>query len=98
MPKMKHILVPVDYAPRTHAAVCYAAVLAGRIDASLTLLHVLPPVNPAWELAGGGGGGLLVQEALGRQKDDAERKLKAYLADELQHFEVERILAEGDPR
>ena len=97
MPKMKHILLPVDYTPRTHAAVCYAAVLAGRINALLTLLHVLPPVNPAWELAGGGGGGLLVQEALGRQKDDAERKLRAYLADELRHFEVQRMLAEGDP-
>ena len=97
MPKMKHILLPVDFTPRTHVAVRYAAVLAGRIDASLTLLHVLPPVNPAWELAGGGGGGILVQEALGRQKDDAERKLNVYLADELQHFEVERILAEGDP-
>ncbi|HYK91605.1 MAG TPA: universal stress protein [Acidobacteriota bacterium] len=97
MPKMKHILLPIDYTPRTHAAVRYAAVLAGRIDASLTLLHVLPPVNPAWELAGGGGGGLLVQEALGRQKDDAERKLNAYLADELRHFEVQRMLAEGDP-
>ncbi len=97
MPKMKHILLPIDFAPRTHAAACYAAVLAGRFDALLTLLHVLPPVNPAWELAGGGGGGLLVQEALERQKGEAERKLKAYLADEFRHFEVQRMLAEGDP-
>jgi nucleotide-binding universal stress UspA family protein len=96
MPKMKHILLPVDYKPPTNTTIWYAVVLAGRMDASLTLLHVVPPVNPDWELAGGGGGGLLVPEALGRQKNDAEEKLRAYFADELRHLEVP-LPAEGDP-
>jgi nucleotide-binding universal stress UspA family protein len=93
---MKHILLPVDFSPRAQAAVRYATALAGRFHSSLTVLDVLVPVNVALEVAGGGGG-TLVEEVLARQRNDAERKLQAFLADELRDFEVRRVLAEGDP-
>ncbi len=93
---MKHILLPVDFSPRTQTAVRYATTLAGRFHASLTVLQVLVPVNVALEVAGGGGG-ILVQEVLARQKSDTEKKLQAFLADDLRDLEVDRILAEGEP-
>jgi nucleotide-binding universal stress UspA family protein len=97
MLKIEHILLPIDYSPRSHAAVGYAVILARRFHSSLTVLHVLPHVNPALELVGPCGGGVLVQDALARQTEDAERQLKSYLAGEFQHLEVQRVLAEGDP-
>lgn len=93
---MQHILLPVDFSPRSRAAVQYATALACRFHSSLTLLHVLAPINVAWEVAEGGGGNL-VREVLAHQEDLIEKKLQSFLADELGHFNVRRVLAEGDP-
>jgi len=93
---MKHILLPIDFSPRTPAAVRYAVTLARRFHSSLTVLHVLKPANIAFEIVGGGGEDP-VQEVLAHQRIDVESKLQSFLADALQGFEVHCVLAEGDP-
>ena len=48
-PTIKRILVPVDFLDMTSEVVEYAAYLAGRFEARLTLLHVVhvPPLSEA---------------------------------------------------
>jgi nucleotide-binding universal stress UspA family protein len=92
---VKHILLPIDFSPRTLAAVRYAAAIARRFRSSLTLIHALVPINIAWEAAGGDE--VLIEQILVNQRDHFERKLQFFLADELQDFEVNRVLLEGDP-
>ncbi len=96
MLKMNHILLPVDFSPRTRAAVKYATTLAARFHASVTVLQALAPMNVVLEAAGGGGGNL-VREVLAHQKEEAEAKLQAFLAKDLGDFEARPVLVEGDP-
>ena len=93
---MKHILLPVDFSSRDAVAAQCATTLAKRFSSSLTMLHVLPAINMALELAGGGGG-FTVQEVLAHQKLETEQKLQSFLTGEFQSLKVNRVLAEGDP-
>ena len=43
---MKRILLPVDFSERSVSAAKYAAALAGRLQAELTVLHVAPEHAP----------------------------------------------------
>jgi len=47
---ISRILVPVDFSPHADRALCYATILAYRLGASVTLLHVVenPIVTGAW--------------------------------------------------
>jgi len=47
MIKLRHILCPVDFSTYSDHAMCYAAALAGKFGAELTLLHVVAPVVAA---------------------------------------------------
>ena len=92
---LKRILVPVAFSDRCQDATRYAAALACRFHADLTLMHVFtqpwgafgspegyatpPPYDYESTLAA-------VQEAL-----------DGFLADELKGLSVDRLLAEGDP-
>jgi len=93
---MKHILLPVDFSPRDAVAAQCVITLAKRFNSSLTMLHVLPAINVALELAGGGEG-FTVQEVLAHQKLETEEKLQSFLTDELRNIKRNRVLAEGDP-
>ena len=95
MLSIKRILLPVDFSDRARAAVRYGTAIATRCQSSLILLHVLPAMSVALKCLGGGG--TPVQEVLAHQKDDAERKLRSFMADEFRGFQVEGIVAEGDP-
>ena len=45
MPAIERILVPTDFSPHSKEATAWAAALAGRFGASITLCHVYQPVS-----------------------------------------------------
>ncbi len=49
--RLKKILVPVDFSDRSQKAVAYATALARQFAGGVTLLHVVPPLHNAPELA-----------------------------------------------
>jgi nucleotide-binding universal stress UspA family protein len=45
MLNLKHILFPIDFSERSAAAVPYVAAMADRLEARVTVLHVVPPID-----------------------------------------------------
>lgn len=45
MPAIQRILVPTDFSPHSNEATAWAAELAGRFGAAITLVHVYQPVS-----------------------------------------------------
>ena len=45
MPEIRRILVPTDFSPHSSEATAWAADLAGRYGAAITLVHVYQPVS-----------------------------------------------------
>ena len=45
MPEIRRILVPTDFSPHSSEATAWAADLAGRYGAGITLVHVYQPVS-----------------------------------------------------
>jgi nucleotide-binding universal stress UspA family protein len=91
---IRKILAPVDFSGRSLDAANYAASMAARLGAELTVLHVLPPLAAEFsmvEVAPGSEGGhsaehvTRVREAL-QEVATSEAGLR-----------VQRIVAEGDP-
>ena len=79
----KKILFPVDFSERCSSAARMVEIFAGRFEAQLTLLHVLEPLS--------------YNDIPVDSSGIAEQKLASYLVDELKHFEVRRVLLDGDP-
>ncbi|MEI9970827.1 MAG: universal stress protein [Ignavibacteriota bacterium] len=94
MRSIKEILLPTDFSPRSVDVARYAAGVARHFNSHITLLHVLPPINPAVLAVGNAG---LTQEVMVRQKEETCNRLKQFLADEFKEFAVRRIVLEGDP-
>src|SRR5512139_353535 len=92
-PAITNILLPTDFSLRSAVAARYAAVIVRHFHSKLTLLHVLPPLNVAFESLGG----VSAEDVLTRQKEQVEAKLAAFLEEELKEFDVTRVIAEGDP-
>ncbi len=90
-----HILLPTDFSPRSIQAVKYATTISRKFHSTLTLLHVLPPIDLAFEIMGNGGECL--EQVLARQREFSESKLDAFAADELRGFDAKRVLLENDP-
>jgi nucleotide-binding universal stress UspA family protein len=79
----KKILFPVDFSERCVSAGRMAEVFTGRFQAELTLLHVLQP--------------LTYNDIPVDSASVAEQRLSSFMVDELRHFDVRRVLLEGDP-
>jgi nucleotide-binding universal stress UspA family protein len=79
----KKILFPVDFSDRCAAAAPMVLTLAGHFEAELTLIHVVEPLTYN-DLPVDGSG-------------IADGQLEQYLAGELKHFDVKRVVANGDP-
>lgn len=94
MRSLHEILLPVDFSPRCAEVARDAALVAHHFDAKITLLHVLPPVNPNWIAVGNAD---LVDEVIARSKEAAQERLERYLAEELRGLCVKRKVIEGDP-
>jgi nucleotide-binding universal stress UspA family protein len=90
----KHILVPTDFSEGAEAALDYAVALAGKLDARVTLLHVVAVPLLGAEM------GMVLTEAM---IDDAIRGNQAEL-DRLATARAEKcafgpnLLEMGDPR
>lgn len=94
MPCIAHILLPTDFSPRAAIVARHAAALADAFQSRITMLHVLPPMNPAWCLEGYTA---LMDEVIEHQKIQTRQRLDTFLEPELRDFDIERVLAEGDP-
>lgn len=94
MRSLAEILLPTDFSPRSADVARYAAGIARRFNSKITLLHILPPLNPTWTAMGDGA---LVEEVLDRQKEETRCRLNRFLAGQLQGLSVTRIVCEGDP-
>ncbi len=79
----KRILFPVDFSERCTSAARMVETFTGHFQAELTLLRVMEPVS--YED--------IPVDATGIE----EQRLGGYLVDELKHFDVNRVLAKGDP-
>ena len=79
----KKILFPVDFSDRCNQAARMAETFAGHFQAQLTLLYVLE--LPAYN-------DVIIETA-----QATEERLKTYLTEELEQFDVERVMLEGDP-
>ena len=82
---MKKIICPTDFSKAATNAVEFAAIIAARINASITLLHVLHlPILDTTEMA------MVATEVLGEQQRHAQEKLHA-----LSHYLAEKHRAEN---
>jgi nucleotide-binding universal stress UspA family protein len=94
MYSLNEVLLPTDFSPRSTDLARYAAGAARRFNSKITLLHVLPPINPAWAAMENG---VLVQEVLDHQKEETANRLSLFLTEELWDVPVERVVLQGDP-
>jgi len=79
----KKILFPVDFSERCHSAARMVEIFTGHFEAELTLAYVLEPRT--------------YNDILVDASGISEQQLSAYLADELKHFNVRRVMLDGDP-
>lgn len=79
----KKILFPVDFSARCTDAARMVETFAGHFQAELTLLHAVAPLN--------------YNDVPMDAEGLAEQQLCSFLADELKHFDVQRVLLHGDP-
>jgi nucleotide-binding universal stress UspA family protein len=94
MRTLSEILLPTDFSPRSVDVVRFAAIVAQHFNATMTLLHVLLPVNPTWIAMGNAE---LVDKVITHTKEEACGRLERFLSNELRGLRVKRLVAEGDP-
>jgi len=80
---LKKILFPVDFSKQCVGAARYVEAFAGRFDAEITLMHVVP--HPAYND--------LIPENL----EQRQQRLDAFLSQELEYFRVQRVMTDGEP-
>ena len=94
MRPLHEILLPTDFSPPSVHVARSAAGVARHFSSKLTLLHVLPPLSPAFAAFGSGA---MVEEVLAHQMEETRNSLNSYLADEFRGIPMKRIVSEGDP-
>jgi len=94
MRTLNEILLPTDFSPRSADVARYAAGVARHFNSKVTLLHVFPPINPAWAATGDLA---VLEEVTKRQTDEIFKRLSEFLTDDLRGVEVKRLVVEGRP-
>jgi nucleotide-binding universal stress UspA family protein len=79
----KKILFPVDFSERCASAARMVEIFAGQFQAEVTLLHIIEPLS--------------YNDIPVDSSNIAEQRLGSFLVEELKHFNVNRVLTEGDP-
>lgn len=94
MRSLKEILLPTDFSPRSADVANFVARIARHFGSNVTLLHVLPPINPAWAEMGNAA---VLDEVTKYQTEETFNRLNLFLPDELKELDVKRLVVEGDP-
>ena len=93
--QLKKILLPVDFSERCQEAILYALPsLAKQFGCEIIVCHVL---TPFLEFGSPELGISLSGEYMVERRKEANKRLEAFLAEELREFKVTRVLLEGDP-
>jgi nucleotide-binding universal stress UspA family protein len=95
MALLERILLPVDFSDRSRGAARFAEALARKGETEIYLVHVAAPLN--YELSALDIGGAVVSELNADRTSELREQLHSFLEQELQPFQVHRILLEGDP-
>jgi nucleotide-binding universal stress UspA family protein len=95
MLKLNKILFPVDFSERAVGAAHYVEALTGRFNAELTLLHVVESADYLYGTLEFGGSAL--HDFHAERVAHSRKQLDTFLSGELGHFQVKRVLLEGDP-
>ncbi|MBX9602715.1 MAG: universal stress protein [Bryobacteraceae bacterium] len=95
MALFQSILLPVDFSERSVVAAHFAEALADPKTTQVFLLHVVTPLT--YELSAMEIGASVLSEAMGERTKEAREQLESFLKDELQPYQVKRVLLEGDP-
>jgi nucleotide-binding universal stress UspA family protein len=95
MLSLKKILFPVDFSQRAAGAAHYVEAMTGRFNAELTLLHVVESADYLYGSIEFGGAALNDFQA--ERMATSRKRLDEFLVQELGHFQVRRVLSEGDP-
>jgi nucleotide-binding universal stress UspA family protein len=93
--KIKKILFPVDFSARCDGAAHYVEAFTGRFQAELVLLHVVE--SPGFLFGSPEAAGVTLRRVQEDRLGQARQKLNEYLGTEMRHYEVRRVLLEGDP-
>jgi len=93
--KLSTILLPVDFSQRAQGAANHAIALTRQLHSKLVLVHVMLPLQ--YEVGTLEFGGAALGDLIANREGFARRQLDAFLLNELQGIEVERVLVEGDP-
>ncbi|MCS7027052.1 MAG: universal stress protein [Bryobacteraceae bacterium] len=92
---LNKVIFPVDFSNRCRGAARLLDSLHENFRPVVTLIHVLPPPHFEYSMADLGGG--LVQEYTAARTEQARKDLEYFLDEELKHYQLKRVLLEGDP-
>lgn len=94
MRSLKQILMPTDFSPRSVDVARYAAGIAHHFHSQITLLNVLPPINPAWVATAPFA---LTPDLIEHQKEQLRDGLRELSCNEFKDVSVSQVVLEGDP-
>jgi nucleotide-binding universal stress UspA family protein len=92
---IRKILFPIDFSDSCLGAARFVEDIAGRFQAEVTFLHAVN--QAAYMIATPDFGGLAMVESYQAGLDAARVRLNDYLAEDFKHFDVKRLVVEGDP-
>lgn len=93
--RLKKILFPVDFSQRSQGASHFVEDMAGRFQASVVFLHVVGRREDVFFAPEFAGTSLL--EQFEHHRANANIAMAKYLAEDFKHFDVQRLVLEGDP-
>jgi nucleotide-binding universal stress UspA family protein len=94
MLEISKILLPVDFSERACRAARYVVPFAGRFQAEVVLLHVLPP---HFEFGSVELGTAVLEDLIVERRERAQRAIDTFLATEFTGLRTQRVLLDGDP-
>src|SRR5690242_1391362 len=94
MLEISRILLPVDFSERSCGAARYVIPFAGRMQAEVVLLHVLPP---HYEFGTAELGTAMLEDLIVERRARARRNIDTFLETEFAGLRTTRVLLDGDP-